>query len=509
MPGVTDLATQLARAFASSGNPTGPRGVWTDMRGLAVAVLCTALAACSAPLPSSSLTTPPSPTAAVPSASPPTGAVYADGIPSVIDGAPVLRPAAALAHAAAATDATPFLLGGWERPTAPLACLAQPQHVLALSGCDRPFLAEASGTEFDQRLGITGTTQVLLAALPDSLELQSYAPVVVVVHVHDARCTPGDARCLAAFVVDRLAWSDDIPATIDGQPVLSIRQGVTQAATASTSQAFLIGGWFAGFGLTCAAPPADTPMSSLVPWCDGVLLTDLPYEVIVALHDTQAAGHPADLPARCISPSPAAVRPGGLSRSCPRSLRGRLSRLAAGAMPDRRRGRCPRLAGPSADHAGRLRADAEPDRRCPVMRAMQAVAAGLVCLALLACTATRTPSPQRPNLGVSNGTTLAVTLVVNGQRVAVFPPGGPEPSMDLTALPPLPWSVQALSPSGRVLTSMQVQPGEIEGPNSAVHTIPMGRVDLSCGRITIWAGDYPPSGPAPMGSPGTPGDCAP
>ena len=177
---------------------------------------------------------------------------------------------------------------GNARP-APLACLAQPQHVLALSGCDRPFLAEASGTEFDQRLGITGTTQVLLAALPDSLELQSYAPVVVVVHVHDARCTPGDARCLAAFVVDRLAWSDDIPATIDGQPVLSIRQGVTQAATASTSQAFLIGGWFAGFGLTCAAPPADTPMSSLVPWCDGVLLTDMPYEVIVALHDTQAA----------------------------------------------------------------------------------------------------------------------------------------------------------------------------------------------------------------------------
>ena len=38
---------------------------------------------------------------------------YADGIPKAIDGDPVLRAAAALAKAAAATDATPFLVGGW------------------------------------------------------------------------------------------------------------------------------------------------------------------------------------------------------------------------------------------------------------------------------------------------------------------------------------------------------------------------------------------------------------
>jgi len=143
---------------------------------------------------------------------------------------------------AAATDATPFLLGGWERPPAPMACLAQEQSVLAVSGCDRPSVAEASGTEFDQRLGITGTAEVLLAALPDGLHLQSYAPVVLVVHVHDARCKVGDTRCLAAFVVDRLAWSDDIPAAVDGQPVLSIFWGTAQATTAPTSQPFLIGG---------------------------------------------------------------------------------------------------------------------------------------------------------------------------------------------------------------------------------------------------------------------------
>jgi len=140
---------------------------------------------------------------------------------------------------------------------------------------------------------------------------------------------------------------------------------------------------------------------------------------------------------------------------------------------------------------------------------MKALGLAALCLAVAACTATPTPSPQAPNLGVSNGTTLTVTLVVNGQPVAIFPPGGPEPSINLASLPPLPWTVQAVSPSGRVLTSMQVQPGEIQPADASEHTIPAGRVDLSCGRLTIWAGDYPPSGPPPPPSPGTAGDCGP
>ena len=36
-----------------------------------------------------------------------------------------------------------------------------------------------------------------------------------------------------------------------------------------------------------------------------------------------------------------------------------------------------------------------------------------------------------------------------------------------------------------------------------------GRVYLSCGSLTIWAGDIEPSGPAPIGPQGTAGDCAP
>ena len=123
------------------------------------------------------------------------------------------------------------------------------------------------------------------------------------------------------------------------------------------------------------------------------------------------------------------------------------------------------------------------------------------------------PISQRPNLGVSNGSTLTVTLVVNGRRVADFPAGGPYPTIDTTALPALPWEVQALSPSGRVLTSMHVAPGQVwstTGPGGVVtQQGSMGRVDLSCGTLRIWAGDFAPSGPVPAASPGTPGDCEP
>jgi hypothetical protein len=145
---------------------------------------------------------------------------------------------------------------------------------------------------------------------------------------------------------------------------------------------------------------------------------------------------------------------------------------------------------------------------------MKLLTAALFGVLLAGCATPPPPSgapslAPNPSLYVSNGTTLTVTLVVNGQKVGDFPPGGPDPTIDVALLPPLPWNVAARSPSGRVLTSMQVAPGEIQGADSAVHTIPMGRVDLSCGRLTIYAGDFAPSGPVPLPSAGSPGDCAP
>lgn len=138
----------------------------------------------------------------------------------------------------------------------------------------------------------------------------------------------------------------------------------------------------------------------------------------------------------------------------------------------------------------------------------------LITTALLVagCTAAPTPAPSAASavsLNVANGTTLAVTLVVNGQAVGAFPPQGAGPAIDTSRLPPLPWSVEARTSSGRVLATMVVHPGDGIENSAGMTTIPMGRVDLSCGRLTIWAGDHPPSGPIPPSPAGSPGDCVP
>ena len=143
-----------------------------------------------------------------------------------------------------------------------------------------------------------------------------------------------------------------------------------------------------------------------------------------------------------------------------------------------------------------------------------------IAAVIAACT-TIAPSPNpsaesiagRPVLGIENGTTLVVGLFVNGQRVGESRPGAGLAPIDFADLPALPWTVEARSPSGRVLTTMLVEPGFV-----AISTDPagnlgtsgtIGRVDLSCGRVTIWAGYFPPSGPQPASPAGSPGDCAP
>ena len=120
---------------------------------------------------------------------------------------------------------------------------------------------------------------------------------------------------------------------------------------------------------------------------------------------------------------------------------------------------------------------------------------------------------MRVNLGISNGTALVVTLFVNGEPLREFPPRSREPTIDVSRLPPLPWNVEARSPSGRVLTSMSVAPGHVPDKHqrrgATERTGVFARVDLSCGRLTIWAGDVQPSGPRPPEPAGRRGDCAP
>jgi hypothetical protein len=105
--------------------------------------------------------------------------------------------------------------------------------------------------------------------------------------------------------------------------------------------------------------------------------------------------------------------------------------------------------------------------------------------------------------------TIEVTLRVNDRVIGIFGAGGAEERpIDVASLPPLPWSVVATSPSGRPLTTMIVTVEDATQSDPNVHRIPMGRVDLSCGRLTIWAGEFPPSGPVRQTPAGSPGDCA-
>jgi hypothetical protein len=119
--------------------------------------------------------------------------------------------------------------------------------------------------------------------------------------------------------------------------------------------------------------------------------------------------------------------------------------------------------------------------------------AALVALVTTSCSVLApTPVGLQPVLGLSNGTPLAITLFVNGQLVGTAKPGVGLSPIAFANLPGLPWSVEARSPSGRVLTSMQVASDSVTTtslPNGGAATSgTIGRVDLSCGRITIWAG---------------------
>jgi hypothetical protein len=130
-------------------------------------------------------------------------------------------------------------------------------------------------------------------------------------------------------------------------------------------------------------------------------------------------------------------------------------------------------------------------------------------LALFALTGCGLIPAGEPDLNVDNGTTLRVTIVVNGSQVETV-----EPStvavLKPEALPKLPWNVQALSPSGREVLVLVVNPGQVQstsGPNGESElTGAAARVDLSCGRLDVWAGP-PLAGPMP--GPGVTGDCEP
>ena len=127
-------------------------------------------------------------------------------------------------------------------------------------------------------------------------------------------------------------------------------------------------------------------------------------------------------------------------------------------------------------------------------------------LAIVAVVAACTPSPigTPHDLVISNQTSIAVTVVVNGASVRTVQPRAQE-TIAVRDLPSQPWFVEARTSAGRVLSAMAVRPGDAWERGNEMKGDGV-RVDLSCGRLDMWSGP-PMLGPVP--GPGTPGDCNP
>jgi hypothetical protein len=111
------------------------------------------------------------------------------------------------------------------------------------------------------------------------------------------------------------------------------------------------------------------------------------------------------------------------------------------------------------------------------MRGLRLIGAATMAVALAAC------SGVGSSFSVANGTTIPVTIVVNGATVETVPPGTTENPIK-ASIPGRPWTVEARSPSGRVLTTMTVAANDQLSNTSGR----VGSADLACGRLTIWAG---------------------
>lgn len=114
---------------------------------------------------------------------------------------------------------------------------------------------------------------------------------------------------------------------------------------------------------------------------------------------------------------------------------------------------------------------------------------------------TPTQAEPLPPLGISNESSITVTLVVNGARIEDIPARTADSPVK-AALPDLPWTVEVRSPSGRTLASLEVpETAKVSITSTSGMAV---RKDLDCGRIDLYAGP-PLLGPPYTG--GVDGSC--
>jgi len=121
------------------------------------------------------------------------------------------------------------------------------------------------------------------------------------------------------------------------------------------------------------------------------------------------------------------------------------------------------------------------------------IRAVLIALVLAACGPAPTPAPL-VRLGIDNGTTLTLTIVVNGQPLHDIPPGTIDAAIDTSHAPPLPWKLEARSPRGAVLDMLY-----LNAPQDSSHT-DASQDENVCGVLVMWTGG---GGEPPKSSPST------
>lgn len=135
--------------------------------------------------------------------------------------------------------------------------------------------------------------------------------------------------------------------------------------------------------------------------------------------------------------------------------------------------------------------------------------AALLIGALAACGTTDAPAlgpvpDGEMSLTANNQSDRVLELFVNGGKVANVP-AQTQVTIQSKDLQPLPWAAELRLPTGRTLVALTVTSGSVVRTDTGSQGVG-NRVDLSCGRIELWA-VIPLGGPAP--GPGTPGDCGP
>jgi len=134
---------------------------------------------------------------------------YPDGLPRTIDGAPVLRGAAALSYTKSVTDDTPFLVTGWVTwvPGARSCPFLASGDTSWLHDCGRPVLSDLAGKDSALTNALTDATTFRFV-----LDQVSTGPIVAQVRVHDprsSRCGSAAAQCDRMMVALGIVWAGD------------------------------------------------------------------------------------------------------------------------------------------------------------------------------------------------------------------------------------------------------------------------------------------------------------